>query len=101
VTDSRPAAVTRASLALSQYESCPMGMTLTDVCQALVDRDREPDDFFRWMKSYGKTYTICNGENYSHTDRRYYPTACAAKPHGTIVFTGDVARWLNRRCRRD
>lgn len=48
--------------------------------------------FSVWMR--GQTCCICEGRNYNHEKREYYPSACADSPHGGVAYTWDVHRFL-------
>lgn len=69
---------------------CPNGYPLVQ-----LERELGLQAFRRlmlWMD--GQTMMICEGRAYNHETREYAPDACADFPHGTVVYSWDVERWL-------
>lgn len=70
-------------------QSCPQGLTHSDLDELLGDRREE---FNRWM--VGQTMSICDGRSYNHELREYELTECADSPHGVVAYSWDVERFL-------
>lgn len=69
--------------------SCPLGMTRQDLIDLFGERI---DDFMQWLS--GQTAALCNGEYYNYDQAEFFPTECADAPHGLVVYTWDVERYL-------
>jgi hypothetical protein len=67
---------------------CNLGHTAHELDLILEDRRLE---FDHWMR--GQTMGICDGRKYNHDTGEYEPTGCG--PHGTVVYSWDLARFLH------
>jgi hypothetical protein len=67
---------------------CGSGHTAHELDLILEDRRLE---FDHWMR--GQTMGICDGRKYNHDTGEYEPTGCG--PHGTVVYSWDLARFLH------
>lgn len=66
---------------------CELGYTEEQVKSITGSRYTE---FNYWMN--GQTMAICDGRAYDHTLQVYKSTGCG--PHGGIVYSGDVERFM-------
>jgi len=71
--------------------SCPLGYTITDINNLLSFEQR--NEFFRWMD--GQTVGICEGRIYNYETKQFEPDECAGTPHGSIIYVGDLWRYLD------
>ena len=68
--------------------SCKMGMTSDDL--AYVFDEAALKDLAHWMR--GQTGAICEGIEWDYALGDYIESGCG--PHGYIVYTGDVERFV-------
>lgn len=76
-------------LALPEPE-CSYGYTIAQLHDILGEHLA---DFELWM--YGQTAMLCSGERYNH-DTQQYESDCD-EPHGAVVYTRDLERYLQGR----
>lgn len=67
---------------------CELGYTEEQLERILGDRYQE---FNFWMS--GQTMSICDGRAYNYNLKKYEPTGCG--PHGVVVYSWDLDRFLN------
>ena len=68
--------------------SCKLGMTSANL--ASVFSEEELEDLHHWMR--GQTGAICEGVEWDYATEDYIESGCG--PHGYIVYTGDVERFV-------
>lgn len=71
------------------HQSCPMGLTGADIRELLGSRERE---FWKWMN--GQTMSLCDGKRYNYAAKEYETTECWGRPHGVVVYSSDVRRFM-------
>jgi len=69
---------------------CPMGYPWEQIADALAEDVFK--EFSRWMG--GQTMMICDGRRYNYEAKAYEPDECAGGPHGGVVYTYDLHRFL-------
>lgn len=69
---------------------CRLGYTKKQLTDILGDRLEE---FNRWM--IGQTVSSCDGVSYNHSTEEYESTGCG--PHGIVVYSWDLSRFLDGR----
>lgn len=66
---------------------CELGYPDSQICSIMGERYNE---FMRWMN--GQTMALCDGRSYDYASQSYKLTGCG--PHGGVVYSGDVQRFL-------
>lgn len=70
---------------------CKYGYTLSQLLDDVFSGDQERfDSLMKWM--YGQTMTLCDGRLYNH-ETKEYEKGCD-EPHGPVVYTHDLRRFL-------
>lgn len=69
---------------------CKYGYTQSQLDSILGSRLKE---FEYWMR--GQTVAVCDGRRYDYNLKTYVDTGCG--PHGTVVYSWDVQRFLQNR----
>lgn len=69
---------------------CPSGYSW-DLIEEILD-EVTLKEFHRWMN--GQTMTICEGRRYNHELRKYERDECEYNPHGAVVYSYDLHRFL-------
>lgn len=69
---------------------CQLGYTTEQLESILRDRLKE---FNTWM--VGQTIALCDGRSYNHNTKEYEDTGCG--PHGLVVYSWDLSRFLDGR----
>lgn len=67
---------------------CGMGYPVAFL-SSFLNREQK-DSLMEWMT--GQTVGECDGRMYDHEHKCYNPTGCG--PHGIVIYTGDLYRWL-------
>lgn len=67
---------------------CTIGYPDSQLHEILEDRY---DEFWKWMS--GQTFSSCEGRAYNHEIGNYQETGCG--PHGFVVYSWDVQRFLD------
>jgi len=75
---------------LPEPPACPYGYTKEQI-ERIVGSARL-EEFNLWMT--GQTMTLCEGRSYNHEKREYVENACANDPHGAVVYTHDLRRFV-------
>lgn len=65
---------------------CRQGYTSDQIEEIVSDKE----DFWQWMR--GQTMTICDGRSWNHTTGKYEQTGPG--PHGSVVYSWDLKRYL-------
>lgn len=68
---------------------CKYGYPIEQLEDILVPLNRY-FEFNKWM--YGQTGAICDGQEYDYSKKDYVATGCG--PHGMVVYSWDVTRFL-------
>ena len=71
---------------------CRLGYPECQVTRILANNDKRLDEFNSWM--FGCTMALCDGRVYNPETKLYEPSACFQHPHGAVVYTWDMARFL-------
>ena len=71
---------------------CRLGYSEQQVERILATNNKRTDDFNDWM--FGATMALCDGRIYNADSHLYEPSACFQKPHGAVVYTWDMDRFL-------
>lgn len=75
---------------------CPLGYPIFQV-KSILGSEEKLAEFLEWMKAQPNMVPgECLGVAYSMIYERYYPTACEKKPHGTLYYTIDIKRFLDK-----
>lgn len=69
---------------------CQLGYTREQLKRIFGDR---LPDFNSWM--IGQTGALCNGARYNYETKKEEPSGCG--PHGYVVYSWDVERYLQGR----
>ena len=75
---------------MRQRPECKHGFTQGQLVDILGDRLVE---FKMWMR--GQTIASCDGRLYNHGKKEYEPSGCG--PHGFVVYSWDLERFLDGR----
>lgn len=70
-------------------KSCPMGHTRDDLEHIFGER---LPSFQAWMN--GQTGSVCDGRFYNYETRGYEPSPCVDHPHGLVIYSSDVKRYI-------
>lgn len=72
--------------------ACRFGYTERQIEAIVGDRLAE---FSAWFR--GQTGAVCEGRRWDPDARGYVPDACAANPHGFVVYPWDLEKFLATR----
>lgn len=71
---------------------CKYGYTENQLIEILSPINKYVE-FNKWM--YGQTGSICDGREYDYGKKEYVATGCG--PHGGVVYSSDLERFLQGR----